>query len=228
MPNPLSMPGDTWRHRPKTQEDLHLPGVQSSTESQQGQKTRHKNAPENECWVSLGHRARQPHSIHCSPALSGCWLGYRLLPPMTVSTNISQVPTQGAKGWGAKKWIQSIPLPLRRGGQFQSSLQPASLAPLPSGPQSLNPQGRKGWALAALRPRSRNRRGCFSWAVGTGQHLCSAHKWRGLAPAPSNPGAGGRKAGIYHHTENRTTWPGDRAGRETGHSFPAVSFFFKS
>lgn len=148
---------------------------------------------------------------------------------MTVSTNISQVPTQGAKGWGAKKWIQSIPLPLRQGGWFQSSLQPASLAPLPSGPQSLNPQGRKVWAPAASRPRSRDRRGCCSWAVGTGQYLCSAHEWRGLAPAPSNPGAEGRKARNLPPHWKQT----EPHGRGTGLggrlvTCPLLYLFFKS
>lgn len=68
----------------------------------------------------------EPNSLTASTAAQlHTGLDTIFFPPMTVSTNISQVPAQGAKCWGggAKKWIQSIPLPLGEGGQFQSSLQ---------------------------------------------------------------------------------------------------------
>lgn len=114
--------------------------------------------------------AAPQHPLQPSSVYLWAWI-----PPSSPHDSFSKhfpgAPLWEPRARGARGWNESIPLPPERGSPA------ASLAPSPSGSQSLDPQGRKVWAASC--PGSGDGRGRSSWAIRARRHLCTVHGWRG-------------------------------------------------
>lgn len=222
------MPGNTrMLSMTKTQEDL--PSLWRPTQRRPHPSTDRRPSTRTPQGMNVGgHRAIQPHSIHCSPAPPGCWLRYHLLPPHDSFNKHFPSTRSGSQGLGGGgKEVDSEYPPPTGTGRPIPELSPAgtsgSLSLRSSIPQ---PTGRTVWAPAASCPGSGDRRACCSCCRGQAASLLCPRA-EGSRPCPVEPrGRREESRNLPPHWKQREPrgWGTGLGGRLVTLS-PAVSFF---